>query len=133
MALPPEADDVTKPDLLEAETKRQKFLLDGAISFIRRDSKLTPEEKEHHLLKLNELMDFASEVKSGKKTMDEFWEFQETRLEMPDYIFLSETVEGLTTNWWRLIMAQIDPLKDGPAIQVSYQVRGTIGKRSAKT
>lgn len=124
--------DKPQTDLLEAETKRQQGFLEGALSFIRRDPFLTSDEKERRLLKIKELTDWTTSVKSGEKTMDQFWEFQTEKIELPDYLFLAQTVEGLIVNWWRMALAQIDALKYGPGIKNSDQVRATISKRSAK-
>lgn len=131
MATPLEA-VVDKPqtDLLEAETKRQKEFFEGAISFIRRDPMLTSEEQERRLLKVEELRVWIYEIKLGVKTMDDLWKFQEDRVNMPDYLFLADTIEGLTVNWWRLVLAQIDPQTFGRAINRSNKITATIGKRS---
>lgn len=133
MATPPEA-VVDKPqtDPLEVETKRQKEFFEGAYSFIRRDPILTAEEKERRLLKVGELKGWTDEVRTGRKSMGEFWKLQEEKENMPDYLFLAETVEGLTANWLRMALAQINALQYGPGIKKSDQVRATISKRSAK-
>lgn len=122
--------DTPQTDPLEAETKRQKEFFEGAISFIGRDPLLTSQEKERRLLKTGELRGLIREIKSGGKTMDEFWKFQEEKENMLDYLFFAETVEGLNVNLWRLALAQINPLKFGKGVDRSHRIKGTIGKRS---
>lgn len=122
--------DRPQTDPLEVETKRQKEFFEGAYSFIRRDPILTAEEKERRLLKVGELKGWTDEVRTGRKSMVEFWKLQEEKENMPDYLFFAETVEGLTVNWWRLALAQIDPLKFGKGVDRSDRIKATIGKRS---
>ncbi len=72
--------DSPQTDLLKAETKRQQGFLDGALSFVRRDPILTFEEKERRLLKIREVLDWTTAIKSGEKTMEQFWVFKKKEL-----------------------------------------------------
>lgn len=119
--------DVISPED-KAELERQQNLLRGAFAYISDE----PIEaiRIHRLAIITDLRQMAEDIGRGTKTMNDFWTYQDIYIDDPVYGFLSEIHPGLNVAGWRVVMALIDPLTYGRAVQGSSDIPGRISRRS---
>ena len=79
---------------------------------------------------VEELRNLANEIRSGKKTMEDFWTYQSEHINDSTYQFLSDIHPGLNVVGWRVIMAIIDPFTYGRDIKRAAGTNAPISKRS---
>lgn len=106
--------DVFSPEEQE-ELARQNVILQNAFKYICDDP---PMVKIPRLAIVGELRNLADEIREGRKTIDDFWAYQEAHIADSDHEFLGKTHPGLNVVGWRVILAFIDPLAYGRDIIV---------------
>lgn len=94
----------------QEELARQRVVLQNAFRYICNDP---PMVKIPRLAIIEELRKLADEIGDGKKSIEDFWEYQEEHMGNPDHQFLNEGHPGLNVVGWKVILASIDPLTYG--------------------
>lgn len=94
----------------QEELARQNVILQNAFKYICDDP---PMVKIPRLAIVGELRNLADEIHEGRKTIDDFWAYQEAHIADSDHEFLGKTHPGLNVVGWKVILAFIDPLTHG--------------------
>lgn len=115
-------DQIINPQNLK-EIERQKELLKDVFLLPQYTSDA---RKVSILMGLSAIV---TEICERRGSIDDFKEFQNTVIDLPDYAFLREPYPGLNVTGWSIFFAMIDPLTYGAKIHRVVEQRGTSGKR----
>lgn len=128
---PPHAGEFTGKTLEDQlEIVRQSNLLRGAFDYIADDSFLSPEVRERRMAIVSEVRGWVAKIHTREASLDDFFAYQDDKLDKPEFLFLGQVYPGLNVAGWRVILALIDPLKYGRSIQSYTEITATISKRS---
>lgn len=112
---------------------RIKDILNGDFFHHLPTEAITESNKETPTAIVNEARALIAKIRKEKRDQKEFFTYQDEHFDNPHYAFLEEEYPGLNVNGWRVLMAELNPIKYGTAIQrKDYHIYGTISQRSAK-
>lgn len=103
---------------------------------------LSDEQKARQMAIIESARMLIARIRKGENapdghalTSEDFFAYQDAHFDDPDYAFLIDLHPGLNSNGWRLLLAEMDPVKWGKSIErpMAFDVHATISKRSAKS
>lgn len=117
------------------EIARVHDLTQGAFKYLERPSQNFTEGRRVKARQIVEnLKSMVEGIRVKKRTIDDFFAYQDAHYEDSDHFFLNEVQPGLTANGWMIFLAMVDPVKYGGKIQrTTVEFSGTISHRSAKS